>query len=146
MENENQNELFLYSKNWKKAGILGSSSGKYDVIVYDGKLSIMKHSVNMALILGLLGLLILNLVGVVLGGLIGYSIDRSKVKKNRSKFLDNDGTPNKTYLTKAISTVDLNDLEEKISFNKEKGLMEVVLENDTYKNKKEVESLIGYLK
>lgn len=132
----------FYSKDWKKTALWGSVSGKYDLIIDNGKLYVLKHKVNMGFILGFGGIIVLNIVGLI----IGYLIDRNTVKKNRSKWKNIDGSLNQGNYLKAIKkVVSLSDFDTKVNVNIDKGLLTLISKEKTFKNKKQIQTVVNFI-
>jgi|GEM_PF-7113443 len=78
----------LYIRGIRKAGFLGSTSGHYDILIYNEKFSIIKNNpTNSSLIFGLLLFVTLNLLGLVIAVILFSGKTEKSLSKIRSKWI-----------------------------------------------------------
>lgn len=116
-------EDIFYSKEWnQKASFVISSLPIVDILVDDKNLYIIKlPKYNGSTTGTILGLLVLNLIGAVIGNSIGASSDRKKREWYRSAWINSEGkVTSHEYLNNLVTQIPLNSLRGKITFEKKK--------------------------
>lgn len=119
----NFNDDIFYSKEWdQKAVFVIASLPKVDVMVDDENLYIIKLPKYSGRATGLiLGIILLNIIGAVIGDFIGASSDRKKREWYRSAWIDSEGKiTSREYLNNLVIKVPLASLKGKIVFEKKK--------------------------
>lgn len=119
----NLNDNIFYSKEWdQKAVFVIASLPKVDIMVDDENLHIIKLPKYGGRATGLiLGLIVLNIIGAVIGDSIGASSDRKKREWYRSAWIDSEGKiTSREYLNNLVIKVPLASLKGKIVFEKKK--------------------------
>lgn len=113
----------FYSKEWnQKASFVISSLPVVDILVDDKNLYIIKlPKYNGSTTGTILGLLVLNLIGAVIGNSIGASSDRKKREWYRSAWVDSEGkVTSSEFLNNLVTQIPLSSLREKITFEKKR--------------------------
>ena len=127
----------FYSKEWnQKASFVISSLPVVDILVDDKNLYIIKLPKYKGSTTGtILGLLVLNLIGAVIGNSIGASSDRKKREWYRSAWINSEGKViSSEYLNNLVTQIPLNSLRDKIIFEKKR--LTLIIDDKKIKLKK----------
>ena len=111
------NPALFYNENWQRVKFL-SSGGYYDIIVDKNDFYLIwVPGYNSATVGTIVGFLVLNILGGVLGYMIGKSEDDKKRKQYRSKWVDpNYNLVSQEYEKNIVLKIPLADLQNSLVF------------------------------
>lgn len=127
-ENIDLGDVF-YSKEWhQKNYFILSSLPTIDILVDDNSLYLIKlpryHGNTIGVIIGFV---LLNLIGALVGSSLGSSSDNKKREWYRSAWVDSSGkVTSREFLNNLYKKVPLNELRGKMTFSKKKFILRLV--------------------
>jgi len=122
-------EDIFYSKEWhQKNYFIISSLPTIDISVDDNYLYLIKLPRYNGNTIGVLvGLVLLNLIGVLIGSSIGSSSDRKKREWYRSAWVNSNGkVTSREFLNNLYKKIPLSELRGKMTFSKKKFVLRTI--------------------
>ncbi|MEX0910109.1 MAG: zinc ribbon domain-containing protein [Candidatus Paceibacterota bacterium] len=134
----NVQKFKYYGKNWKGARLLPlglwSGSTYYDVAVDNDYVYFIKlPPYSSAFWFGLLGLIVLNLIGLLIGVAVGRNIDSNKRESTRKTWINDEKIVSRLYEGRVSQKIKISNLRDNAKFKKNSLVFAINDKNHIFK-------------